>query len=187
MGWGFCLPAIYESYRLASLLTPGFERALLPERWRKVLLSASGPVGAILFALPLFAFLYLEAPGPWPVTCQDRLASTGAGSGHLIIPGFAGLWLLLEYGIYRKGSTGLLGSLLEGFWSPLGGLTLASMTLTLAWEGLGALMGSWRYQDLFWLEPRLLGVPPVAFFGYFCWYVLFLSLHQLVSGEEVWH
>jgi len=188
IGWGFSLPAIYESYRLASLLTRGSGKgALLPERWRKVLLSTSGPVGAILFVLPLFALLYTEAPGLWPVTCQDRLASTGAGSGSLIIPSFAGLWLLSEYGIYRKGSKGLLGSLLEGFWSPLGGLTLASVTLTLAWEGLGALMGSWRYQNLFWLEPRLLGVPLVAFFGYFCWYVLFLSLHQLVSGEEVWY
>lgn len=169
MGWGFCLPAIYESYRLASLLTRGFERALLPQRWREVLLSASGPVGAILFALPLFAFLYMDASGP------------------LIIPTFAGLWLLSEYGIYRKGSKGLLGRLLEGFWSPLAALTLASVTLTLAWEGLGALMGSWHYQNLFWLEPRLLGIPPVAFFGYFCWYVLFLSLHQLVSGEQVWY
>ncbi|MFQ6001435.1 MAG: hypothetical protein ACE5LG_07165 [Anaerolineae bacterium] len=169
IGWGFCLPAIYESYRLASFLTRGCKRAPLPERWRKVLLPASGPAGAILFALPLFAFLYMEASGP------------------LIIPSFAGLWLLLEYGIYRKRSKGLLGSLLEGFWSPLAALTLASITLTLIWEGLGALMGSWRYQNLFWLEPRLLGVPLVAFFGYFCWYVLFLSLHQLVSGEEVWY
>lgn len=180
IGWGFCLPAIYESYRLASLLTPGFQRAPLPQRWRKVLLSASGPVGALLFALPLFAFLYIDAPGPWPKSY------TGAGSGPLIIPSFFGLWLLLEYGIYRKGSKGLLGSLLEGFLSPLAALTLASITLTLAWEGLNALMGSWRYQNLFWLDPRLLGVPLVAFFGYFCWYVLFLSLHQLVSGEEVW-
>ena len=178
LGWGFCLPAIYESYGLASLLTRRFKRALLPERWRRVLLSASRPVGAILFVLPLFAFLYRYAPG---------LASTGAGSGPLIIPSFAGLWLLLEYGIYRKRSKGLLGSLLEGFWSPVAALTLASITLTLAWEGLNALMGSWRYQNLFWLEPRLLGVPLVAFFGYFCWYVLFLSLHQLVSREEVWY
>ncbi len=177
LGWGFCLPAIYESYRLASLLTQGSKRAFLPQRWRKILLSASGPVGAILFALPLFAFLYMDAPS---------LASTGAGSGLLIIPGFAGLWLLSEYGIYRKGSRGLLGSLLEGFWSPLAALGLASITLTFAWEGLNALMDSWRYQNLFWLEPRLLGVSLVAFFGYFCWYVLFLSLHQLVSGEEVW-
>ncbi|MFQ5885924.1 MAG: hypothetical protein ACE5II_01675 [Anaerolineae bacterium] len=170
VGWGFCLPAIYESYRLASLLIRGFgKRALVPKRWQKVLLSASGPVGAILFALPLFAFLYMDA------------------SGRLIISSFAGLWLLLEYGIYRKRSKGLLGSLLEGFWSPLAALTLASITLTLIWEGLNALMGSWRYQNLFWLEPRLLGTPLVAFFGYFCWYVLFLSLHQLVSGEEVWY
>jgi len=168
MGWGFSLPAIYESYRLASLLTPGFERAPLPERWRKILLSASGPLGAILFVLPLFAFLYMEPSGP------------------LIIPSFAGLWLLLEYAIYRKGAKGLLECLLEGFWSPLATLALASTTLTLVWEGLNALMGSWQYQNLFWLEPRLLGVPLVAFFGYFCWYVLFLSLHQLVFGEEVW-
>jgi hypothetical protein len=169
IGWGFCLPAIYESYRLASLLTRGFgKRAPLPQRWRKVLLSASGPLGAILFALPLFTFLYIKTSGP------------------LIIPSFAGLWLLTEYSIYRKGSRGLLGSLLEGFWSPLAALGLASITLTFAWEGLNALMGSWQYQNLFWLEPRLLGIPLVAFFGYFCWYVLFLSLHQLVSGEEVW-
>jgi len=171
IGWGFCLPAIYESYRLASLLTRGFtKRALVPTRWRKALLSTSGPVGMILFAFPLFAFLYLDASGP------------------LIIPAFAGLWLLLEYGIYRRrGSKGLLESLLEGFWSPLAALTLASMTLTLIWEGLNALMGSWRYQNLFWLEPRLLGVPLVAFFGYFWWYLLFLSLHQLVSGDEIWY
>ncbi len=168
IGWGFCLPAIYESYRLASLFTRGSKRALLPQRWRKVLLSASGPVGAILFALPLFAFLYIKT------------------SGSLIIATFGGLWLLSEYGIYRKGSRGLLGSLLEGFWGPLAALGLASITLTFAWEGLNALMDSWRYQNLFWLEPRLLGVSLVAFFGYFCWYVLFLSLHQLVSGEEVW-
>jgi hypothetical protein len=170
LGWGFCLPCIYESYRLASLLTRGHGKsALLPERWRKALLSASGPMGAILFALPLFAFLYMD------------------GSGFLIIPTFAGLWLLLEYGIYKKGSKGLLDGLLEGFWSPLAALTLASLTLTLIWEGLNALMGSWQYQNLFWLEPRFLGVPPVAFFGYFCWYVLFLSLYQLVSGDEIWY
>lgn len=187
IGWGFCLPAIYESYRLAFLLTPRLERALVPERWRKVLLSASGPVGTILFVLPLFAFLHMEAPGLASPAWQVPGQGTGAGSGPLIIPTFAGLWLLSEYGIYRKGSKGLLGSLLEGFWSPLGALTLASITLTLAWESLNALMGSWRYQNLFWLEPRLLGVPLVAFFGYFCWYVLFLSLHQLVSGEEIWY
>lgn len=168
IGWGFCLPAIYESYRLASFLPPRFQRALLPERWRQVLLSASGPVGAILFALPLFAFPHWKS------------------SGLLIIPGFAGLWLLLEYGIYKKGSKGLLQSLLEGVWSPLAALILASVVLTLAWEGLGALMGSWRYQNLFWLQPRFLGIPLVSFFGYFCWYVLFLSLHQLLSGEEIW-
>lgn len=172
MGWGFCLPAIYESYRLASFLARGFgKRALLPERWRKVLLSASGPVGAILFVLPLFAFLYLYMDAP----------------GSLIIASFAGLWLLLECEICSKRSKGLLESLLEGVWSRLAALTLASITLALAWEGLNALMGSWRYQNLFWLEPRLLGIPLVAFFGYFCWYVLFLSLHQLVSGDEVWY
>ncbi len=170
IGWGFCLPAIYESYRLASLLTRGFgKRALLPQRWRKALLSASGPMGAILLVLPLFAFLHMETCGP------------------LIIPSFAGLWLLSEYGIYRKRSQGLLKTLLEGFWNPLAALTLASITLTLIWEGLNALMGSWRYQNLFWLQPCLLGIPLVAFFGYFCWYVLFLSLYQLVSGEEVWY
>lgn len=187
IGWGLCLPAIYESYRLASLLTPGLgKKTLLPGRWRKVLLAASGPVGATLFALPLFAFLYMESPGLASPAWQVPGQGTGAGSGPLVIPSFAGLWLLLEYGIYRKRSTGLLGSLLEGFWNPLGALALASVTLTLVWEGLNALMGSWRYLNLFWLQPRLLGVPPVAFFGYFCWYVLFLALHQLVSGDEIW-
>ena len=187
IGWGFCLPAIYESYRLASLLTRRFEKPPVPERWHKALLSASGPVGAILFAFPLFAFLYMEAPGLASPAWQVSGQVTGAGSGPLIIPSFTGLWLLSEYGIHRKRSKGLLRILLEGSWSPLAALTLASVTLTIAWEGLNALTGSWRYQNLFWLEPRLLGVPLVAFFGYFCWYVLFLSLHQLVSGEEVWY
>ncbi|HAL62645.1 MAG TPA: hypothetical protein DCP08_09610 [Chloroflexi bacterium] len=66
-------------------------------------------------------------------------------------------------------------------------MTLASITLPLSAEGLGALMGSWRYQNLFWLEPCFLGVSLVAFFGYFRWYLLFLSPHQLVSGDEIWY
>ncbi len=167
LGWGFCLPAIYESYRLAHLLTRGlgdFRREILPSRWHGRAHVVAGTTGAILIAVPLFAYLYMEVPG-W-----------------LIVPDFLGLWLLLEYGIYKKGSEGLLQSLLEGSWSPLTAILIASVLLTLSWEGLNSLVGSWRYQNLFWLEPRLLGTPPVAFFGYFCWYVLFLSLHQLALG-----
>ena len=129
------------------------------------IMSVAGTTGAILTATPLFAYLYIEVPG-W-----------------LVVPTFLGLWLLLEYAIYsRKESKGLLQSLLEGSWSPLPAILIASILLTFSWEGLNSIMGSWRYQNLFWLEPRLLGTPPVAFFGYFCWCVLFLSLHRLAFG-----
>jgi hypothetical protein len=44
-------------------------------------------------------------------------------------------------------------------------------------------MGSWAYGNLFWLEPAILGVPLVAYFGYICWYALFLSFHRAFNCQ----
>ena len=160
------MPAILESYRVFLAATRrwrALERPFLQHAVREKVLQASGVVGLFLAATPLFFYMY-----------------TALFSGWLIIPGLAGIWLLLEYLSYRRCKANVLSSILSGYWSPLLALSVGAILLVLSWEGLNAVMQSWFYQDLFLLEPRVLGVPPVAFFGYGAWYALFLALYGAV-------
>ncbi|HLB11382.1 MAG TPA: hypothetical protein VJO15_00330, partial [Dehalococcoidia bacterium] len=97
-----------------------------------------------------------------------------------------GIWLLLQYLSYRRGKANVLSSILSGYWNPLLALSVGAIFLVLSWEGLNALMQSWFYQNLFLLEPKVLGIPPVAFFGYGAWYALFLALYGAIfEGSEL--
>lgn len=163
LGWGLCLPAIVASHRvtwagLRRLPTPTVPA--LPAALRGSLLRWAGPAGAALLASALFLRLYYPAL-----------------LGFMVAPAFLGLWLLLE----RLGQgPGHLEDLLTGRWGSLLATVPPALLLALTWEGLNNLMGSWTYGNIFGLEPAILGVPLVAYGGYVCWYVLFLSLHRLL-------
>ena len=170
LGWGLALPAAYSSFRLASCAValgrpPVREGANRAPRSLASLLAA---VGTPLAVLALFWRLWVGEVPAW-----------------FVVPVFAGLWLIAEHIQVRRERSSLMGSLLVGNPRPLLALALAAIPFTLLWEGLNAVMGSWRYRDIFWLEPHLLGVPFVVFFGYVCgYYVLFLSLYGAFRNEN---
>jgi hypothetical protein len=172
LGWGFCLPAIVASHRatwagLRRLPVPAF--SLVPAAWRDALIRWAGPVGATLLASALFLRLYYP----------DLL-------GFMVAPAFLGLWLLTEsLGRHLRRAPGHLDNVLAGRWASLLAMVPPALLLALTWEGLNNLMRSWAYGNIFWLEPTILGVPLVAYCGYTCWYVLFLSLHRLLSPMAV--
>jgi len=165
LGWGFCLPALVATHRASGALLrrlplPRFPA--VPETWRAAWSRWTVPAGAALLASALFLRLY------YPL----RL-------GFMVAPAFLGLWLLLEtLGDCREREPGLLDDLLSGQWVSLLAMIPPALLLVLTWEGLNNLMGSWAYGNIFWLEPALLGVPPVAYCGYVCWYALFLSFYR---------
>jgi hypothetical protein len=64
-------------------------------------------------------------------------------------------------------------------------MIIASLPYTILWEGLNGMMGSWVYQGIFWLTPRIWNIPLVAFFGYLFWYILFLSLLNAVTERDL--
>jgi hypothetical protein len=166
LGWGLCLPAVYSSYRLArDALGPGRGARVPPQ-----LIPVLGISGLPLALLALFFHLWV-----------------GTVPGWFVVPVFTGLWLLAEYVQIRRDRPSLLGALLARDVRPLLAIVLAGLPFVILWEGLDALMGSWQYQHIFWLQPRLLGIPLVAYFGYLSgYYVLFLAVYGAVrpEGEE---
>jgi len=170
VGWGLSLPAVYSSYRLArhALGWRGQAgRPAEPARVPPALAPALALVGLPLAELALFFSLWVKAVPGW-----------------FVAPVFAGLWLLAEHVQARRRRPSLLGALLARDLRPLLAMALASAPFALLWEGLAALMGSWRYLNIFWLEPRLAGVPLVAYFGYLCgYYALFLAVYGAARSE----
>lgn len=87
----------------------------------------------------------------------------------------------------RRACPSLLGAMLAGDPRPLLAMILAGLPFVILWEGLNVFMHSWHYQRIFWLQPTLLGIPLVAYFGYIAGYnVLFLAVYGAVrtEGEE---
>ena len=157
VGWAFCLPAIYESYVVVDSLLPGQRR------------QAGAPinlglVGALLFAIPIFSAMWI-----------------GKAPGWMLILSFMGILLILEYVQFRRGRATLLQTSVR----PWIVMILASLPYTILWEGLNGMMGSWVYQGIFWLKPRVWNIPLVAFFGYLFWYILFLSLLNALSERDL--
>lgn len=166
LGWGLCLPAAYQSYRVFLHLlrrpaTPGFAgQRGFPASSNLAL----GIAGGLLAGLPLFLKLWV-----------------GDVPEYLIVTSFIGFWLIAEHIHSRRNIRGLLSTFLAADPYPLLAMVLASLPFTFLWEGLNYFMGSWRYQNIFLLTPALAGVPLVVFFGYLCgYYVIFLSLYSAI-------
>lgn len=168
LGWGLAMPAVYSSFRLARLAVGGDEHETDAAAVPASLIAPLALLGLALAEVALFFHLWVAAVPGW-----------------FVAPVFAGLWLLAEYVQARRRRPSLLGALLVGDVRPLGAMVLAALPFTLLWEGLNALMTSWHYQNIFWLEPQIAGVPLVVFFGYLCgYYVLFLSVYGAVRTED---
>ncbi|MEW6231074.1 MAG: hypothetical protein AB1566_02030 [Chloroflexota bacterium] len=173
LGWGLCLPAIYSSYRVFVLLLGRSRvlglRILTVEAQRRTF-PLLGATGAFLVAVPLFVKMYVGTWGPG------------------VIAGFSGLWLFLEYVEHTRGRRGLLKAFLQGDWLPVLAMVIPASVLAIVWENLNLAMDSWTYRNLFWLEPKLLGVPLVAYFGYVFWFILFLSFYEAIRwrGRGTW-
>jgi hypothetical protein len=169
VGWAFCLPAIYESYVVILSLMP--DRSCMMSTAEQPLRPAPGMlrlVGPLLVAIPIFSAMWRNSAPGW-----------------LLILSFTGMFLTLEYAGWRRHRTPLLPANLRRDWRPWVAMALASLPYTFLWEGLNGIMGSWVYRRIFWLEPQIMTIPPVAFLGYVFWYVLFLSLLNAVSERDV--
>ena len=107
------------------------------------------------------------------------------GFVHYSVPGyfaillFFGNWLVFQHFL----KDGLLKKLLDGKWHLMIAIWFAAILFCFAWEGMDLPLQDWAYTNLFWLEPRILGIPLVAFFGYFCWYALYLDVYELFVKE----
>ena len=157
VGWAFCLPAIYESYVMVDGLLPGKRRQT---RLRLNL----GLLGVLLFAIPIFSAMWI-----------------GRAPGWLLVLSFTGMFLIFEHIQSRRGRVTLLQSSAR----PWLAMILASLPYTILWEALNGMMGSWVYQGIFWLKPRVWNIPLVALFGYLFWYILFLSLLNAVTDRDL--
>jgi len=185
LGWGLCLPAIYESYQVFLNLGTRRNKQVSVEdakhlirpfwhHWGHPLLAKetirqTGSIligaGATLICIPLFLRMYQPGVSGWP-----------------IILSFAGFWLAAEGLAAHRNRSGILAFWLEGRWWPALAILPPALIFVIAWEGLNGLMGSWVYQNLFWLEPKVWNVPLVAIFGYIFWYILFLSFYEVLFG-----
>jgi len=172
LGWGFCLPAIYESYRVFSRLL----RKVYPlpigrtksEVVNSRLFTWLGWAGLLFIAVSRFQVMYLD--------CRD----------NSIILIFFGIWFILEWLQSKRGRVGLLGYILSKDIIPFSTIFLSTFVLTLSWESMNSLSSSWFYQNIFWLKVHIANVPLITFFGYGFWYILFLSLFSVVWKERVW-
>lgn len=164
LGWGLAMPAVYSSFRLARYALGSKRGARVPDRLTPLL----GVTGLPLALLALFFHLWV-----------------GFVPGWFVVPVFTGLWLLAEYVQARRGLPSLLGSMLALDLRPVLALILAGLPFVILWEGLDVLMNSWHYQNIFLLQPRILGIPLVAYFGYIAGYnVLFLAVYGAVRTED---
>jgi len=157
VGWAFCLPAIFESYVVVDSLLHG------KPRHTDVRLNL-GLLGVLLLVIPIFSAMWI-----------------GKAPGWLLILSFMGMFLILEHIQSRRGRE----TLLQSGTRPWIAMILASLPYTILWEGLNGMMGSWVYQDIFWLKPTIWSIPLVAFFGYLFWYILFLSLLNAVTERDL--
>ncbi|MBC7345764.1 MAG: hypothetical protein H5U03_10160, partial [Clostridia bacterium] len=123
-------------------------------------------VGSVLVAIPLFLRMYYPKVLGWPILLS-----------------FSGFWLIAEGICARRGRRGLIALWLEGRWWPAVSILPPALFFVILWEGLNGLMGSWVYQNIFWLEPKVWNVPVVAIFGYIFWYILFLSFYEAIFGS----
>lgn len=164
LGWGLSMPAVYSSFRAARLwLGPPWRPAVSPS----ALVPWLGMAGLPLAELALFFHLWV-----------------GWVPGWFVVPVFSGIFLLAEYVLGRRGRPSLLGSWLSLDPRPLLAMILASIPFTVLWEGLDVVTGSWHYRGIFLLEPRLAGVPLVAYFGYLTgYYGLFLAVWNAITPQ----
>lgn len=169
-GWGLCLPGIVESYRVVAWWLGHRDPHARPEpvnaqEWPPTfrrLLDNLAWIGLVWIAAPLLVRMY-----------------TSSRAGEWLIASFVGFWFVAEGLLFQRGQTGFLAAALCGQWQPWATATLASAVLTLTWEGLNGIMGSWMYGNLFWLTPKIINVPLVVFFGYGYWYLLFMTVYWL--------
>ncbi len=171
VGWGLCLPAIYESYAVTMALIgspsspdPADKPAHPAQRAFAVLHIA----GMFLVCIPLFTGMWLARP-----------------PGPLLILSFTGMLLMMEYVQWKRRRASLLSITFGGGWRPWAAMALASIPYTLLWERLNGLMGSWVYRGIFWLQPTVWHVPLVAILGYLFWYILFLSFLSALSERDL--
>ena len=169
LGWGIGLLAIYESYVffLRNFLRLGkIKFQLFPNWLNKLLLKYSGFIGCLLILFVFLFFIHSSVPG-WFVMFL-----------------FLGNWLILEFLQYEQTKSGLLKTLLEGNWNHAIAIWPAAIFLCIAWEYMNLRMGHWAYVNIFWLEPKILGIPLTAFFGYFCWFVIYLAFYKVFVNEN---
>ena len=163
-GWGICLLAMYENYVfflriLSKLGESGFR--LFPVWLNKSILENSSWIGVLSILFVFLFFVHSTVPG-W-----------------FVIFLFLGKWLVLESFNYKQNKSGMLKSLLKGNLNPAIAIWPAAILFCFAWEGMNLRMGHWAYVNLFWLEPKIFGIPLVAFFGYFCWFAIYLSSYEV--------
>jgi hypothetical protein len=166
LGWGISFPAMYESYMFISHFAPTVKTKIFPKRVIMLYNQLSLFVGLILNAVVVVIFLHRGIPG------------------YFAIFMFLGNFLILDY-IATK-ITGLrnLGSILmSGDLKALSPMIISAALFCIAWEGMNVPMGHWQYQNIFWLTPTFIGIPMVAFFGYFCWFVIYLSVASLLDKD----
>lgn len=170
LGWGVSLPAMYEGYCFFSRWLSkifgkiGFE--FLPKRIEVFVLESSGLIGALLILFVFLFFIHSSVPG------------------FFIVFLFLGNWLVLEYIQHKKAESGLLETILRGNFIPVFGIAISAVLFCIAWESMNLPMGHWAYVNLFWLESKILGIPLVAFFGYFCWFAIYLSFYKLFLDKK---
>lgn len=167
LGWGISLLAMYESYVFFSrIINLKFGFKFLPDQIIKCVLKHSAIIGSLLILIVFVFFVHSSIPY-W-----------------FVILLFLGSWLIVEYFDHKQSKSGLLKTLLDGDWNPVLALLLAAILFSIAWEAMNAPMQHWAYVNLFWLEPRILGVPFIAFFGYFCWFVIFLTSYRVFFDSK---
>lgn len=141
------------------------------------LLGALGVV-LVVAVTELYARWYMERGG---YVFALTAAARDAPPFTYVLLASAGMWLVAEWGLRRRNTPLLIGSALQGYWTPAAAVLGSSLLLSLAMETQNAANQYWTYTHFPGSDITLFGTALSVFAIWPLQYIVFLSIPSLFA------
>ena len=176
-GFAFYWLSIVETYLAAKAVLDRLAKprpAISPPRS-----AARGLAGGVALIVVVWLYFHWYAQsGGFPFTVATVTIHAPPFAYALLA--FAGVWLLAEWALRRRGSPSLIGAGAGGYWVPPVAIVAASLVLSVVMETQNAVHRLWAYQHFPWPGRAFAGVPLSVFAAWPLQYVTFLVLPGLL-------
>jgi hypothetical protein len=181
-GFAFYWLSIVETYLAAKAVLDRLTRPRHAMTARSARFAALGLIGAVALIVAIWLYFHWYAQSSkFPFTIATVTIHAPPFAYGLLA--FAGLWLLAEWALRRRGSPSLIGAAAGGYWVPPAAIVVASVILSVVMEPQNAVHRLWAYQHFPWPGSAFAGVPLSVFAAWPLQYVTFLVLASLLAPK----